>query len=83
MRRISMTGGLKPSVWPQSSFTLFFAAASTIASASCMLSAIGFSETACLPALATSTTCGLWKLLGVATHTASTSGSAQSASALS
>ena len=58
MRRISMTGGLKPSVWPQSSFTPFFAAAFTIASASCMFRAIGFSETACLPAFATSTTCG-------------------------
>ena len=54
-----------------------------MASASAMLRAIGFSDTTCFPALATKTVWGLCQLFGVATQTASTSGSTQSPSALS
>ena len=68
-------------VWPASSLTPFFSAASTIASASVQLIAIGFSTTMCLPWLAARMVCSAWKRFGLDTHTASTSGSRHNASA--
>src|SRR5207249_4469392 len=75
--------GLRLNVWPQESSTPALSAASTMRSHSSTLSAIGFSEMTCLPACAAMTTCWECMLLGEATQTTSTSGSAQSASTLS
>ena len=74
---------MKLCVCPATSLTPLRSHASTISSASRMFSAIGFSTTTCLPWFAASTVIGPWKRLGVDIHTASTSGSLHSASALS